>query len=71
MLGTSSTRQQTSPPASADALADIVLPDHEGNDVRLGDLWSDGPPCSCGCATTAESIAKRTRCSCIAPEETF
>ena len=24
-------------------LADIVLPDQDGNDVRLGDLWADGP----------------------------
>jgi hypothetical protein len=24
-------------------LADIVLPDHEGHDVRLGDLWQDRP----------------------------
>lgn len=24
-------------------LADIVLPDHDGDDVRLGDLWADGP----------------------------
>jgi hypothetical protein len=30
-------------PESADALADIVLPDQDGNDVRLGDLWRDGP----------------------------
>ena len=28
---------------AADALADIVLPDQDGNDVRLGDLWHDGP----------------------------
>jgi hypothetical protein len=27
----------------ADELAEIVLPDHEGHDVRLGDLWNDGP----------------------------
>jgi hypothetical protein len=25
------------------ALADITLPDHDGEPVRLGDLWSDGP----------------------------
>jgi hypothetical protein len=25
------------------ALDDIVLPDHDGNDVRLGDLWQDRP----------------------------
>lgn len=27
----------------ADALADIVLPDQDGNDVRLGDLWRQSP----------------------------
>jgi hypothetical protein len=43
MFGTSSTSQRTAPPARADVLADIVLPDHDRNDVRLGDLWSDGP----------------------------
>lgn len=30
-------------PSRADGLADIVLPDQDGHDVRLGDLWSDGP----------------------------
>jgi hypothetical protein len=29
--------------ATTDAIADIVLPDQDGNDVRLGDLWADGP----------------------------
>ena len=24
-------------------LADVVLPDHDGTDVRLGDLWADRP----------------------------
>jgi len=24
-----------------EALADIVLPDQDGRDVRLGDLWAD------------------------------
>jgi prostamide/prostaglandin F2alpha synthase len=43
MLGAASSRQQTHPPRTADALADIVLPDQDGNDVRLGDLWRDGP----------------------------
>jgi hypothetical protein len=43
LLGVASTKQQTSPPAGADGLADIVLPDHDVNDVRLGDLWRDGP----------------------------
>ena len=32
-----------SPPQTADALADIVLPDQDGEEVRLGDLWRDGP----------------------------
>jgi hypothetical protein len=27
---------------NADKLAEIVLPDHESHDVRLGDLWSEG-----------------------------
>ncbi len=36
-------RRKTNPPARADELADMVLPDHEGNDVRLGDLWQDRP----------------------------
>ena len=27
----------------ADDLADIVLPDQDGTDVRLGDLWSQRP----------------------------
>ncbi len=43
MLGIASRRQKTNPPSRADALADIVLPDHEGTEVRLGDLWRDRP----------------------------
>jgi hypothetical protein len=43
MLGAASSRQKANPPKRADALADLVLPDHDGNDVRLGDLWHDGP----------------------------
>jgi hypothetical protein len=31
------------PVATTDALADIVLPDQDGNDVRVADLWADGP----------------------------
>lgn len=33
----------TTTPSTADELADIVLKDADGNDVRLGDLWRDGP----------------------------
>lgn len=43
LLGASKSRQETHPPERADELADIVLPDHEGNEVRLGDLWQDRP----------------------------
>jgi hypothetical protein len=43
MLETAHNRQRTSPPERADALADIRLQDHEGNKVRLGDLWRDRP----------------------------
>jgi peroxiredoxin len=43
VLGTSKEQQRTSPPKRAEALADIVLPDHDGKEVRLGDLWSDEP----------------------------
>jgi hypothetical protein len=32
-----------SAPSRADELAELVLPDHDGHDVRLGDLWSDRP----------------------------
>ena len=32
-----------SPPSHANGLADIVLPDHECHEVRLGDLWDERP----------------------------
>jgi hypothetical protein len=32
-----------SPPERADALADVVLRDHEDEEVRLGDLWAEKP----------------------------
>ena len=41
--GAAKTKQRTRPPARADALADIVLKDHEGSEVRLGDLWREQP----------------------------
>jgi peroxiredoxin len=43
VLGTSKERQATNPPEKADALADIQLLDHDGNPVRLGELWQDEP----------------------------
>jgi prostamide/prostaglandin F2alpha synthase len=27
----------------ATTLAGIVLPDHDGREIRLGDLWREGP----------------------------
>jgi hypothetical protein len=41
MLGAAERRQRTNPPARADALADIVLHDHDDAEVRLGDLWRE------------------------------
>jgi hypothetical protein len=43
LLGAATSREETQPPKRADELADMVLPDHEDNDVRLGDLWKDRP----------------------------
>jgi len=42
-IGAAAKRQTTNPPERADELADFVLQDHRGEDVRLGELWSDGP----------------------------
>jgi hypothetical protein len=43
VLGTAKQRQHTQPPSTAEALTDITLLDQDGNEVRLGDLWRDGP----------------------------
>ena len=43
MLGAANKRQKANPPERADALADIVLLDHDGREVRLGELWSERP----------------------------
>jgi hypothetical protein len=43
VLGTASQRQDVHPPARADGLADITLPDQDGNVVRLGELWRERP----------------------------
>ena len=31
------------PTVDSAKLADVVLPDHEGTDHRLGDLWAERP----------------------------
>jgi hypothetical protein len=36
-------RDKPSAPARADELADIVLQDSNGEDVRLGSLWEERP----------------------------
>jgi hypothetical protein len=43
VFGTSKKRQGTRAPERADELADVVLLDHDGAEVRLGDLWGDRP----------------------------
>jgi hypothetical protein len=43
LLGTAGSRQETRPPEDASELADIVVRDLDGADVRLGSLWADRP----------------------------
>jgi len=43
ILGTADERQRARPPERADALAGIVLPDHDGVEHRLGDFWAERP----------------------------
>ena len=43
MLGAAKGRQEARAPDRADELADIVLLDHDGHEVRLGELWSERP----------------------------
>ncbi len=41
MAGTA--KRQTRPPADARPLEDMVLQDWRGSQVRLGDMWAEGP----------------------------
>jgi hypothetical protein len=43
LLGIAGRRQRTRRPERADDLADITVTDLDGAEVRLGDLWRDGP----------------------------
>ena len=43
MSGAGQKRQRTSSSADAGELADVVLEDHTGAEVRLGDLWAERP----------------------------
>ena len=42
-FGVSAKRQTANPPERADELADFVLQNQRGDEVRLGELWSEGP----------------------------
>jgi hypothetical protein len=42
-FGVAARRQKTNPPERADELADFTLENQRGDEVRLGDLWSEGP----------------------------
>jgi len=43
LLGAAPKKRVARAPARADDLADLVLKDLDGGDVRLGDTWRDGP----------------------------
>jgi prostamide/prostaglandin F2alpha synthase len=43
LLGAAVKRQKTRPPEDASRFADITVKDLEGNEVRLGSFWEDGP----------------------------
>ena len=43
LLGAASTKQEARPPEDASGLADLVVKDLDGNDVRVGSFWEDGP----------------------------
>ncbi len=43
MLDAAKTRERTAVPEGIDALAEIKLPDQDGQPIRLRDLWRDGP----------------------------
>jgi hypothetical protein len=42
-LGASRGRQEARPPEDASGLADLIVVDLDGNDMRLGSLWEDRP----------------------------
>jgi len=43
VFGIGRSKQRVHPPDDATAIADVVLQDQDGNDVRIGDTWADGP----------------------------
>jgi hypothetical protein len=43
LLGAATSRQEARPPQDASGLADLVVLDADGSEVRLGSLWEDKP----------------------------
>jgi hypothetical protein len=43
IFGISTSREDTRPPGDASGLAELVVKDLDGNDVRLGSVWEDQP----------------------------
>jgi prostamide/prostaglandin F2alpha synthase len=43
LLGTAGTKQVARPPQDSSGLADLVVKDLDGNDVRVASFWADGP----------------------------
>ena len=43
LLGTAGSKQDARPPHDSSGLADLVVKDLDGNDVRVGSFWADGP----------------------------
>jgi prostamide/prostaglandin F2alpha synthase len=43
LLGTAGTKQEARPPQDSSGLADLVVKDLDGNDVRVASFWADGP----------------------------
>jgi prostamide/prostaglandin F2alpha synthase len=43
LLGAATSRQEARAPGDATGLADLVVRDLDGSDVRLGSLWEDKP----------------------------
>ena len=42
-IGAARRHQEVRPPEDASGLADLVVKDLDGRDVRLGSLWEDRP----------------------------
>jgi hypothetical protein len=43
LLGAASSKQEARPPHDSSGLADLLVKDRDGSDVRVGSFWEDGP----------------------------